>query len=756
MKNRLRAAGYGLTARLAATLLGLALATPGWAKDDFLPPQQAYRYSTRIDNDQLIVTWNIEKGYYLYRNKMGVVSPMSSVQLGEPAWPTGESHNDEYFGEQEIYRGTVEVPVPITFHASRPPTLAVELKLQGCADAGLCYPPQKWQTEVAVPAASPAKRTGADLRSLFKSKNTANDDFLPPDEAFRFGAGMERADSVALTWVIADGYYLYKHRISVTTDATNVQIGNPLLPKGEPKHDEFFGDTEVYHEFLEASLPVARAAGSTGTLTLNVTYQGCAEGGLCYNPITKTVALELPPTDVVTTLPAAAATVSAAAGQPVAEQDSFAALVRDGSVLLLIATFFGAGLLLAFTPCVLPMIPILSGIIVGQGDKLTALKGFSLAFTYVQGMALTYAAAGAISAALFKQAPQAAFQQPWILVSFALLFVLLAFAMFGTYTLQLPSSLQTRLSNVSNQQKGGTYAGTFIMGSLSALIVTACVAPALVGALSVIAQAGSASRGAGALYATGMGMGVPLLIVGASAGSLLPKAGPWMDAIKSLFGVMFLALAVYVINPLLPEALELALWSILAIVSGFWIFSLKGRDGTPVASPVRGAGLVVLIYGVLLLIGAASGGIDPLKPLDASRLQIGGDGAGVVAADHGLTFKRIKSVEDLEREIAAASAAGKPVMLDFYADWCVSCKEMEKYTFTDPQVQAALANAVLLQADVTANDAADKTLLAHFEIFGPPTIAFFGSDGVERRNFRLVGFAPAARFRDHVAAAFAG
>lgn len=726
------------------------------AKDDFLAPEKAYQYSARVAGDQLIVSWKIEKGYYLYKKRMGVASSMSTVQLGPPAWPKGEMHSDEYFGEQEIFRGNFDVPVPLTFPGPRPSKLAVELKLQGCADAGLCYPPLTWKTQVDVPAsAAPAAAKTASnggLSAFFKSK-PGNQDFLPPDEAFRFGAGMERADSVALTWVIAEGYYLYKDRISITSDTANVQIGKPLLPKGDPKHDEYFGDTEVYHEILEASLPIARAAGSTGSLTLNVTYQGCAEGGLCYNPITKTVALELPPTDVASSLPTSAQVPVAtqAGAAPVAKQDSLAALVRNGNIFALLATFFAGGLVLSLTPCVLPMIPILSGIIVGQGDKITPWRGFSLAFTYVQGMALTYAGAGAVFALLFKQAPQASFQQPWILITFAILFIALAFAMFGAYTLQLPSALQTRLTNVSNEQKTGTFVGTFIMGALSALIVTACVAPAIVAALSVIAQAGNVARGASALYATGIGMGVPLLIVGASAGSLLPKAGPWMDTIKSLFGVMFLGVAIYVVSPLLPPSLVLLLWSMLAFISGFWIFSLKARDGSPIASPVRALGLMLVIYGTLLFIGAATGGRDPIQPLAQLR---GASSSGVATKSHGLKFERIKSVTDLDARVAAASAAGKTVMVDFYADWCVACKEMEKYTFPDSAVQAALANVVLLQADVTANDAQDKALMARFEIFGPPTIAFFGADGIERKNFRLVGFAPAEQFQQHVLSAF--
>jgi thiol:disulfide interchange protein DsbD len=751
-------AGIGIVLR-ALLVLGLAtLATPLWAKDDFLPPEQAYKYSTRVAGDQLIVTWQIQPGYYLYKKRLGVASGSSTAQLGQPAWPKGENHHDEYFGDQEIYRGQVEVPVPVSFSGPRPAELAVELKLQGCADAGLCFPPMTWKTQVPLDsvAASGGKSTAAPvgLQAFFKTAKgvvSNQDDFLPPDQAFRFSARMEQPDSVALNWVIADGYYLYRQRISVSSDTTGVQIGTLALPKGEPKHDESFGDTEVYHQLLDANLPVARPAGSAGTLNLKVTYQGCAEGGLCYNPITKVVAVELPPTDTATVLPAAA---KGTANAPVAEQDSLAALVRDGNLFVLLITFFGGGLVLALTPCVLPMIPILSGIIVGQGDKITPLRGFSLAFTYVQGMAVTYAGAGAIFALAFKQAPQASFQQPWILILFALLFIALAFAMFGAYTLQLPSALQTRLTNVSNQQTSGTYIGTFIMGALSALIVTACVAPAIVAALSVIAQAGSVVRGAGALYATGLGMGVPLLIVGASAGSLLPRVGPWMDTIKSLFGVIFLGVAIYVINPLLPPALTLLLWSALTLIAGFWIFSLKARDGGPVSSPVRAVGLLSLVYGVILLIGAASGGHDPLQPLAALRVGTA-SGSGAASTDHTVAFRRIKSVADLDEQVAAAHAAGKPVMLDFYADWCASCKEMEKYTFNDPAVRAALANAVLLQADVTANDEQDKALLARFEIFGPPTIAFFGADGVERRNFRLVGFTPAEQFHQHITSAFA-
>jgi len=388
------------------------------------------------------------------------------------------------------------------------------------------------------------------------------------------------------------------------------------------------------------------------------------------------------------------------------------------------------------------MIPILSGIIVGQGEKVTPARGFSLAFTYAQGMALTYAAAGAIFVLVFKQAPQAFFQQPWIIMLFVALFVALALAMFGAYTLQMPNAIQTRLTNASNQQKSGSYVGCFVMGALSALVVTACVAPALIAALSVISQTGQIARGAAALYFTGLGMGVPLLLVGASAGSLLPKVGPWMDTVKSLFGVLFLALAIYFLQPLISASVGMLLWSALAVISGFWIFALKGRDGSPAPAAVRAPGLLAIVYGIILLIGVAAGSNDPLQPLSPLRASSG----GVATREPALAFETIKSLDDLNKRVAAAAASRRPVMLDFYADWCTSCKEMERYTFSDKTVQAALANAVLLHADVTANDPVDQELMHHFNILGPPTIAFYGPDGEERQNFRVVGYMKAADF----------
>jgi thiol:disulfide interchange protein DsbD len=324
--------------------------------------------------------------------------------------------------------------------------------------------------------------------------------------------------------------------------------------------------------------------------------------------------------------------------------------------------------------------------------------------------------------------------------------------MFGTYTLQMPSALQTKLTGVSNKQKAGSYGGTFIMGALSALVVTACVAPALIAALSVISQTGQVGRGAGALYATGLGMGVPLLLVGASAGSLLPRVGPWMDTVKSLFGILFLGVAIYFVQRLLPPAAGMLLWSALAAISGFWIFSLKARDGGPAPAVVRAPGLLALVYGIILLIGVAAGARDPLQPLGTLHVRSGNAAMGAESTE--LVFETIKSIDQLEQRVAAASAAGKPVLLDFYADWCVSCKEMEKYTFTDASVKTALNNAVLLRADVTANDAVDQALLKHFGIFGPPTIAFYDPAGQEQRRFRVVGYMKAPEFASIARQAF--
>lgn len=605
--------------------------------------------------------------------------------------------------------------------------------------------PRPWLTAVlmlllGLPIAHAAEQTsnaGKGLSSLLKS--SGQNEFLHPDEAFKVSVRNVRADAVEISWDIAPDYYLYRKRFKFSAAEAPVQLGAAEFPAGQIKNDEFFGEMEVYHDSVVATVPVIRAGAEAVTFPLQVTYQGCAEAGLCYSPIVKTLNVSLP------------AATSSQTDRPVSEQDRLAQLLRDGHPALVLATFFGLGVLLAFTPCMLPMVPILSGIIVGQGDRITPGKGFSLAFTYVQGMALTYAGAAVLFVSVFKQAPQAFFQQPWIVGSFAALFVVLAMAMFGGFNLQLPSALQTRLSNVSNRQRAGTFVGTFLMGGLSALIVTACVAPALIAALSVIAQTGAIGRGAGALYSMGLGMGLPVILVGASAGKLLPKVGPWMNTVKSLFGVLFLGVAIYLLSSLLPGAGIMALWAALAVVTGFWIFSLRVRAGEPAPAAVRGIGLLVLIYGVLLLVGAGAGRTDPFQPLKGLGDQIGTNDAQAEAA---LPFKRIKNVADLDRELAAAKNSGRPVMLDFYADWCVACKEMEKYTFSRPEIKQALANAVLLQADVTANDAADRALLQRFGIFGPPTIAFFNAQGEEQRNYRVVGYMAAEKCKAQISAAF--
>jgi len=489
-----------------------------------------------------------------------------------------------------------------------------------------------------------------------------------------------------------------------------------------------------------------------------VKYQGCAERGICYPPATQRVSLDLPATAAATRIAATRTPEPRGAGvspsdaavasteQPVSESDQIAAVLAGGNLWAVIALFFGFGLLLAFTPCVFPMIPILSGIIAGQGPQITARKAFVLSLVYVLAMALTYTAAGVL-AGMFGANLQAAFQNPWILSFFALIFVALAMSMFGFYELQLPSSLQTKLSEISNRQQGGTLAGVAIMGLLSALIVGPCVAPPLAGALIFIGQTGDAILGGAALFALSMGMGTPLIAIGTSAGKLLPRAGAWMDAVKAVFGVALLGVAIVLLERILPPAAAMVLWALLLICSAVYLGALQQLppDSGGWKKLWNGLGLFLLAYGLLMLIGAAAGGKDTVQPLRGLGLGSGG------AAQQHAAFKRIKTAADLDREIAAAAGAGRPVMLDFYADWCVSCKEMERYTFSDPAVIAEMDRFVLLQADVTANDEQDQALIqGRFGIPGPPAILFFDFDGQELRGYRVIGFKPAEEFADHL------
>jgi thiol:disulfide interchange protein DsbD len=583
--------------------------------------------------------------------------------------------------------------------------------------------------------------SGAAASQSLLGTTSNEDQFLPVDQAFVFSAVPNGADRVLLDWQIAPGYYLYRHRTSAKTATPGFALGEIAMPDGKKKTDEFFGDVEVYYGVLSATVPVTRPEGAS-TLELAVTYQGCADAGLCYPPVTKTVPIELPPPG--TPAPGGAGTM-------VSEQDRLSSLISGGNLLAIVASFFGFGLLLAFTPCVLPMIPILSGIIAGQGEAATPRRSFLLSVTYVLGMALTYTIAGAAFAAAGQQA-QAFFQHPWIIISFAALFVVLSLAMFGLFDLKIPSALENRLASVSGRQKSGSFTGTAVMGALSALVVTACVAPPMVAALAVIGQTGDILRGALALFAMAIGMGAPLLLVGVAGGRFLPHAGPWMTTVKALFGVLFLGVAVWMLERILPGSLTLALWALLAIVGGYYFggFGRAAAAGSAGRLVAKGLGLGVIVWGVIMMVGAAAGGHDPLQPLSGAALP-GFAGAAPGESGEALPFRKIASVEELDRELTAAQAAGKPVMLDFYADWCVSCKEMEKYTFSVPEVQQDLTGFVLLMADVTANSEADQALFRRFGVYGPPTTAFFGTHGRECRPFRLVGFVKADDFRSHLA-----
>jgi thiol:disulfide interchange protein DsbD len=727
-------------------LMAAWMASPVLADEEPLPVTEAFQYVIADTGQAFEIDWVIADGYYLYKKKLGFESTDAKLQLSVPELPDGLDYEDEFFGPQQIYRERFFVTIPYTTEGVRPATAALLIKSQGCADMGLCYPPQTWEAAVKLRPVS-SNPASAALDSVLGSPGS-NNEFPPVDEVFIPDVFPLDGNSVEIGFRIEPGFYLYKDKISVRSLSETARAGKPDLPAGKMKTDEYFGEVEVYLDSIIAPLAIARATPAAMELELEVGYQGCADGGLCYMPQTRVFKVNLPEATTVSDIPASAAAVPGGSGAPQSEQARLARIITDSSIWVAAGLFFIAGLGLAFTPCVLPMVPILSGIIAGEGDNVTPMRGFSLALSYVLGMALVYTGAGIVAAAAGMQL-QATFNQPWILILFSLLFVVLALGMFGLFDLQMPSGIQTRLANVSGNQKSGTVIGAFVMGALSALIVTACVAPALIAALTVMAQTGDMLRSGTALFAMSLGMGAPLLLVGAAQGKLLPKAGPWMVAVKNAFGFMMLGLAIWMLSRMLPGNVTLLLWAVLVFMAGVFLGGLTTLTGesTSVQKLGKGFGFLAIIYGAILLIGALAGGSNPLHPL--ASINLGGEQAAVEAA-HELPFKRVKTVADLDRELAAASSARKTAFLDFYADWCVSCKEMEAYTFTDSGVQAALVNTVWLQADVTANDEADQALLSRFDVFGPPTIIFFGADGQQRHGYEVVGYMKARDFAAHV------
>ncbi len=580
----------------------------------------------------------------------------------------------------------------------------------------------------------------ASVADWLRGGSAGAQDYLPVDEAFVPQVRQVAPDRLEAEWHIEPDYYLYREQLGVDLNSEDLlAAGYVTVPEGEKKTDEYFGTSEVYFQRLTIDIQLPRDY--TGE-TLTLRYQGCAVDGICYAPVERSFNSDNMLVD------AGASGARAGSAPPDTAQGRLGELLGDGQMWLIGLTFFGLGLLLAFTPCVLPMVPILLGLITGQGQSLTTRRAFSLSLVYVLAMAATYTAAG-IAAGLLGQNLQMWMQHPAVLIPFAAIMVGLALSMFGLFTVQVPQALQQRLTALSNRQRGGTFGGAATMGLLSALIVGPCLAAPLAGALIYIGQTGDAVLGGWALLTLSLGMGVPLLLAGASAGHLLPRAGPWMAAIKTAFGILLLAVAVWMIGRLVPGWVALVLWGLLAFITAgaLGTFTRPAADAGILIRLRQGLGLAVLAWGLALLVGGASGGTNPWQPL--AHLALSGERQQQALPE----FTLIQSVDDLERELTQARAANQPVMLEFYADWCVDCIRMERTTFRDRRVHEALAGARLLKADVTAHNASDRELMQALRVLGPPSMLFWDTSGQEDPAYRVMGYMRAGAFAEHASQA---
>ena len=622
---------------------------------------------------------------------------------------------------------------------------------------------------------SALKRTAAlfavFLALFFRMSAAYSAEFLDPEQAFKITAELNSSRTVLLHWEIAKGYKLYRDKVTVGVESGKADLKAPVLPKGITITDSSTNEKiAIYHDRLNVDVPLVKA---DSPFTLSVVYQGCAEDGLCYPPVTKLFKVDPSrpgllvadgeQADAPAPVPASNGAVEAGKPAPAAPLavDSAApskagaadndlslatATLAGGSLWKISLAFLAFGLLLSFTPCVLPMVPILSSIIVGEGD-VTRRRSFLMALAYCLGMALVYTSLG-VAAGLAGEGLAGALQKPWVLVLFALLLVLLSLSMFDVYQLQLPTALQSKLGKASGGLKRGRFFGVFFMGALSALIVGPCVAAPLAGTLVYISQTRDVLLGGLALFSMAMGMSVPLLLVGLSAGSLLPKAGAWMIGVKYVFGLLLIAVAVWMVSPILPAPAVMLAWGAFAILCAVFLGVFDASAAKPTIALRFGKtfGLVLFVVGLLELVGAAAGGSNPLEPLEPLE-QMRGTSTAVSGEVKGVNFTRIRTVAELDQALLSAK---KPVMLDFYADWCVACKEMDRFTFHDPKVIEQLGNMTLLQVNVTGNSEDDRALMKRFGLFGPPGMIFFDSKGKEIAESRIVGFLEARAFFDHV------
>jgi thiol:disulfide interchange protein DsbD len=743
------------------------------AEQDFLPPEQAFaiqqsKVTRSADGTELIVSWKIADGYYLYRDKIAFRSKDNALVLGEVKLSPSVTKNDPYFGEIEIYKHEVSATIPFNSDKKAGEVLSLLAKSQGCAAGGICYPPLKQTVSFSQPdvvasavnnKSTASSNTTDTLNQLANLGNGSNvqDDVLDIEDAFKFSLSVNDKNQLSALWSIADKHYLYKDKFKFKLiNADGFSIASPNMPDGKAKSDEYLGNYEAYYHDLSINIPITGSGDKTKPLAVQVIYQGCSEAGICYPKVTKNIELDISKLEIKTLSgrdsqgaiqTSAPADKTATNGtEQQSEQDALAGMLSSENTLLALATFFLIGLGLAFTPCVFPMIPILSGIIAGQGDKASS-SAFVMSVVYVLSMAVVYTLVGVV-AGLSGNNIQIVFQNPWVLGSFSLIFVLLALSMFGFYELQLPSSVQSKISELSNKQEGGTLIGVAIMGVLSALIVGPCMAPPLMGILLFISQTGDPLLGGSALFVMSLGMGIPLIIIGTSAGKLMPRAGVWMDTVKAVFGVTMLAVAIWMLERVLPETIIMWLWALLIFVAGVYMGAL-----TPIHENTTGwsrlwkaLGLILMLYASLLIIGASSGNTNYLQPLKGERSLVV---AGKVAPSH-VVFEKIKSVADLEAKLEQAKQSNQAVMLDFYADWCTYCKSMENTTFKSAKVLSSLENFIVLQADVTEMDKQDEALLKSFQIPAPPAILFFHPSSGEKRNFRVVGYKNGDDFAQHV------